>query len=58
MTTYVKRYYEKYRKNKCKCGNIKLKNSRRCRECFIKYNRRQLSRVLDVPLPMPRGYVL
>jgi len=34
------KHYQDY----CKCGNIKSKNAKRCRECHSKGNRRQLSR--------------
>ncbi len=34
--------------NICKCGNSKTKVSKRCRECFKKGNRKQLSRLPNV----------
>lgn len=29
----------------CKCGNLKYSGSKKCRECFIKNRRKQISRI-------------
>lgn len=33
------------RYNLCKCGNLKYQGSKKCRECFQKNNRKQISRL-------------
>lgn len=40
------------RYNYCKCGNLKYNGSRRCKECFTKNKRKQISR-LSIKWPKP-----
>ena len=40
----IKEINKSYPTDKCKCGNIKTKGSKRCRECLSKRRRSQLTR--------------
>lgn len=44
----IKMTTSKRKKNKCKCGNLKIDNSKQCKECVSKNTRKNISRLRSI----------